>query len=253
MRKDETQHSMFEDVWARISSARCIFVFIGSGLSAASGVPLYRDAAGNYIHPEMLAYTQRRTFEEDPGRMLAWYEARRAEIRRTWPNAGHYALAKLARYRPCVFATQNVDGLLEQALIHEDVEAEVLHLHGTLSRSYCDSCKARDYRERPWSLQNRCKTCGGLIRPSVVWFGESLPQGLIDTAIEAVTESSVCIIVGSSGMVYPAAELPEFAQERGLYVVDVNPHPSHFTDGVDAFLQGPAETILPALLAHGGL
>lgn len=185
--------------------------------------------------------------------MLAWYEERRTEIRRTWPNAGHYALAKLARFRPCVFATQNVDGLLEQALLHEGVEAEVLHLHGTLSRSYCDACKAQDYSERPWSVENRCTACGGIIRPSVVWFGEALPAGLIDTAIEAVMESSVCLIVGSSGMVYPAAELPEFAQERGLYVVDVNPHPSHFSGGVDAFLQGPAETMLPRLVAQGGL
>lgn len=236
------------EVRERIEASRSVFVFIGSGLSAASGVPMYRDEEGKYIHPEVLPYTQRRTFDEDPERMLAWYEARRTELRRVWPNAGHYALAALARHRTSVFATQNVDGLLEQALLNESVEAEVMRLHGSMKETRCDACESRDYRNRPWGVDERCQRCGGILRPNVVWFGEKLPTGLLDSAVEALMESSVCLIVGTSGLVYPAAELPSFARERGIYVVEVNVHASHFSEDVDAFLEGPSERVLPELL-----
>lgn len=244
---------VLEQVAERIKSARGIFVFIGSGLSAASGVPLYRDEEGKYIHPEVLPYTQRKTFDEDPARMLAWYNQKRASLDRVWPNGAHYALAKLAAFKPCVFATQNVDGLLEQALEHEDVDAEVLRLHGSLRISRCDACKTRDYSNAEWGLENRCQRCGELLRPDVVWFGEPLPRGLVDAATEALLESSVCLIVGSSGLVFPAAELPSYASERGLYVVEVNTHESHFSADADVFLKGPAEEVLPALNQAIGL
>ena len=241
---------ILDEVWARIEASRAVFVFIGSGLSAASGVPMYRDEEGKYIHPEVLPYTQRRTFDEDPERMLAWYQTRRQELNRVWPHAGHYALAELARYRPCVFATQNVDGLLEQALLNESLEAEVMRLHGSMQQTRCDECQTRDYRQRPWGVDERCQRCGGILRPNVVWFGEQLPRGMLDGAVEALMESSVCLIVGTSGLVYPAADLPSFARERGIYVVEVNVHSSNFTDEVDAFLEGPAEWVLPRLLSR---
>ncbi len=242
---------MREDI---VRAARCLWAasgvvcLTGAGVSAESGVPTFRDAQTGLwsrFNADELASPQ--GFERDPGLVWRWYMWRLDQLEGASPNPGHRALAELASLcERFLLVTQNVDDLHEQA-----GSADVLHLHGSLFEFRCAACAA-PYQlraeERRADSPPACGLCGDLVRPDVVWFGESLPWDAVEEAAAASHRYEVMLVVGTSGLVYPASQLPLIARRAGATVIDVNPEPGPISAIADIFLQGKSGEILPALV-----
>ncbi|WP_201467307.1 SIR2 family NAD-dependent protein deacylase [Janibacter melonis] len=238
-----------------LRAARRVLVLSGAGMSAESGVPTFRDAQSGLwerFDPSSLATQE--AWDDDPPFVWAWYAWRAALLRRVEPHAGHWAVADLARLRDVEVVTQNVDDL------HERAGSRVLsHVHGSLLSFRCRDCAT------PWQGElavpdepverldpPTCPACGGDVRPGVVWFGEEMPRDAWDAAVGAVERlevGDVVLVVGTSGLVYPAAGLPAMALGQGAVVVEVNPQPSDVSDLCHHHVRDGAATALPALVA----
>lgn len=235
-----------------LRQARHIAVMTGAGVSAESGIATFRDALTGLwknFKAEDLATPD--AFQRDPSLVWGWYEARRAQVLQTQPNAAHYALAQMAKQVPMfTLITQNVDNLHERA-----GSENALHLHGSLFQARCFDCGlecaplpvpiiAKDEKQAP----PHCVQCNGLVRPGVVWFGESLPYDIWQQSEKAVRDCNVFIIIGTSGVVYPAAGLAQLAQRKRKTVIQINPNLTEQNQFVSFAMQGPAGTCLPQLL-----
>ena len=225
-----------------------VLVCAGSGLSVASGVPTFRGEDGMFRDDKIARLTRVQTFETDRREMMEWYQARRDKLDTLEPNPGHRALVKLARNGHYTFATQNVDHLLEAAADIEGYRPPIHHLHGSLLDVRCHDCGLSfedltlDLGELP-----TCDRCGGPLRPGVVWFGESLPAAALQQSAEAAQNADVCLVVGTSGLVHPAAALPDTARQHGATLIEVNPNPSALSDLCHILIRDKAGTALPAL------
>jgi len=241
---------LMERAAAAIGKARHVFVLTGAGISAESGIPTFRDALTGLwskFRPEELATPE--AFERDPELVWQWYEWRRELVRRAEPNAGHRALVALAQRVPrLTLVTQNVDGLHQRA-----GSQSVLEYHGNILRDRCtvEQVVAERADDARAGLP-RCASCGGLLRPDVVWFGEAIPRTPMMLAAAAAEDCDVFLSVGTSSLVYPAAGLAEAAAARGALVIEINPDPTGLTPRVPLVLQGPAGRILPDLCAALG-
>ena len=232
-----------------LRAAENVCVLTGAGISAESGVPTFRDALtglwANY-DPRELATPD--AFERQPDVVWSWYAMRAAQVRKTRPNAGHYALAKLAAYVPhFTLLTQNVDDLHRRAG-HNDI----VSLHGDLLRGRCSNgCNVSiDMCEAPAEHAPRCPDCGALMRPDVVWFGETLAQQNLERARNATFACDVFLSVGTSNLVEPAASLPWLAAAHGATVMVVNASMTGQKKGPSILqLQGSAGATLSKLVA----
>ena len=235
--------------------SRHLLVLTGAGASAESGIPTFRDAlTGLWSRFDAESLATPEAFARDPDLVWGWYEWRRMKALRAAPNPGHRAIAALANRVPrLTLITQNVDDLHERA-----GGPAVLHLHGSLHAPRCARC-GRPYDLPPGVPDEpeggrrlappHCGDCGGPIRPGVVWFGESLDPAVLTAAEAAARDCDLCLSVGTSALVYPAATLPERARAAGATLVQVNPSPTP-QDGIAHHnLRGAGGTILPALLA----
>lgn len=240
---------------ARAVLERCrrVLVLAGAGLSAESGVPTFRGAGGLWrrFRAEELATPE--AFARMPGTVWAWYRWRLEAVLQARPNAGHRALAGLARARlrrgfALTVFNQNVDGLLEEAWADEELDpAGVAALHGSLRHARCRECgRVLPMAEVPLDDLPHC-ACGGLLRPAVVWFGESLDARVLARLEQAGREMEALMAVGTSALVWPAAGLLPLARARGLSVLVVNPDPEAAQAG-DLLLAAGAAHILPQLL-----
>jgi NAD-dependent deacetylase len=230
---------------ALLADARRIVVFSGAGLSRASGIPTYRDADGLWKSQNALQFSHAEDLRRDPAGFTKFWAQRLSVIESAQPNPGHAALAQLQRLRPATrLVTQNVDGLLTLA-----GGQDVLELHGSLRRWRCDRC---GNRSGPWPFQ-RCLRCGAHARPDVVMFGEMLNAGVLLDAQVAAQECDVFVVVGSTAIVYPAAELPQTALAHGARLVTLNLEPlPHLDQAASVVLRGTSEALLPKLLAGLG-
>jgi NAD-dependent deacetylase len=229
--------------WVR--EARRIVVLTGAGMSAESGVPTFRDAQSGLwanFRPEELATEA--AFRAHPAMVWEWYALRREMIAKVAPNAGHLAIAAFQQRHPGRLAvvTQNVDGLHQRA-----GSPGVLALHGNIADDrWLDAPRACcNARAAEAGTPPRCATCGNLRRPAVVWFGEMLPEAELEAASEAAALCDLMLVVGTSGVVYPAAGLARSTRGR---VVIVNPGATDLDDAADAVLAGTAAAVLPLLL-----
>jgi len=227
-----------------IAKSRHCVVFTGAGMSAESGVPTFRGSGGLWerYRPEELATPE--AFARDPVLVWKWYKWRQEIVYNARPNPGHYAVAKLEEAGVVkAVVTQNVDGLHQRA-----GSKRVIELHGSLWRARCTKCGAVYRLEKPVEeVPPRCPRCGSLLRPDVVWFGEPLPQEAWEEAVRLMAASDVVIVVGTSGVVYPAAYLPKLAKESGAAVVEINVEESAITPIADVFIGGKAGEVLPRL------
>jgi NAD-dependent deacetylase len=228
--------------------ARRVAALTGAGISADSGVPVFRGPGGLWrrYRPEDLATPE--AFARDPRLVWEWYDWRRARVADAKPNPGHYALATLeARLPGFTLITQNVDGLHDRA-----GSRRLLKLHGDLWSLRCTACgrERRDERVPLPELPPRCE-CGALLRPGVVWFGEALPAQTLRAATATATSAELFLVIGTSAVVQPAAGLALIARENGARVVEVNPERTPVSDYADASLHGTASEVLPELLASG--
>ncbi len=236
-----------DDVRQLVAGARSIAVLTGAGVSAESGVPTFRGAGGLWrdFRPEDLATPG--AFERDPRLVWEWYDWRRQKIAPAKPNLAHYALVTLEKRAPeLTLVSQNVDGLHSAA-----GSRSLLEIHGSLWRTRCLSCgEVRENREVPLArIPPRC-ACEGLLRPDVVWFGEPLPDELLKRAFRAVEACDLMLVVGTSGVVQPAASMAEIALGRGTPVVEINPEPTPLSDRCTRFLKGKAGEILPRVVGR---
>jgi NAD-dependent deacetylase len=230
-----------------LADARAIVVLTGAGMSAASGVPTFRGAGGLWrtFRAEDLATPA--AFARDPALVWEWYDWRRQQIAACAPNAGHEVLARWSAARDAMrVITQNVDGLHERAGTRH-----VRRLHGSIWRLRCvRGCPAggsREVLEVPLApLPPRCE-CGAVLRPDVVWFGESLDPAVLDAAVHDAQRADVFLTVGTSSQVYPAAGLVPLAHAAGALVVEINPEPAASADAVDVRLTMGADQALVAL------
>lgn len=242
---------MFSDlqsVAARLRAARRVTVLTGAGVSAASGVPTFRGAHGLWKHhrPEDLATPE--AFRRDPRLVWEWYDWRRQKVAACAPSAAHEVLAAWSRRLPgFALITQNVDGLHERA-----GAADTIRLHGSIWEVRCGSRCAgspprwRDETTPLAAIPPVCPSCGGLLRPGVVWFGEALDPDTLARA-EAATACDVFLTIGTSAIVYPAAGLTGLARAAGAFTVEVNVEATPASGEVDAVLRGPAEVVLAEL------
>ena len=171
-------------------------------------------------------------------------QERRERVLQVQPNPAHLAIAALAKRKAVTLVTQNGDGL------HQRAGSEgVIELHGNLfANKWLGGCGKCDIATAEPGRPPRCATCGAMLRPGVVWFGEQLPLVANYRAEEAANTCDVCLVVGTSGMVYPAAGLPGLAKDHGAKVIVVNPEPSALDATADLVIHQPAGVCLPAML-----
>jgi len=247
---------------ARIRGAARLTILTGAGVSAASGVPTFRGPEGLWrqFRPEDLATPE--AFARDPRLVWEWYAWRREKIAACRPNAAHDVIARWSGVRPRNGATQGSDPGTERlkvVVLTQNVDdlhvragtRNLVRLHGSIWELSCwNRCATgaawRDERVPLPEPPPRCPRCGGLARPAVVWFGESLDARDVGAAVEA-TECDVFLTVGTSSVVYPAAGLVHRARERGAFTAEVNLDETPASSMVDLAIHGPAEEILPAL------
>ncbi|CDF85759.1 NAD-dependent protein deacylase 1 [Pseudomonas knackmussii B13] len=237
-----------------LRTTRHLVVFTGAGVSAESGIPTFRDALSGLwerFDPAQLATPE--AFAEDPTLVWGWYEWRRMKVLAAQPNLAHHAIAELETCVPrLTLVTQNVDDLHERA-----GSTEVIHLHGSLHQPRCVACSmphgtlssAPGEPEEGRRLEPpRCLHCGERVRPGVVWFGEMLPESALQAAFAAAQDCDCLLSIGTSGVVQPAAMIPQLAAESGAVVAHVNPQPVSVHGPREFSLEGPAGVVLPALL-----
>ncbi|MFO0773873.1 MAG: NAD-dependent deacylase [Nitrospiraceae bacterium] len=238
--------STLSEARARVAAARSIAVLTGAGISADSGVPTFRGADGLWrnFRAEDLATPE--AFARDPRLVWEWYNWRRELIATKAPNDAHRAVVELERRTPDSWLiTQNVDGLHRLA-----GSTKVSEIHGNIWMTRCTDCGVvAENRVVPIPILPYCTACGGLLRPHIVWFGESLAAEDIRRSQTAVTTCDVLLIVGTSGLVYPAASFAGIAKESGAFVIEVNLDTTPNSRHVDVALQGRAKDLVPLLLA----
>jgi NAD-dependent deacetylase len=242
--------AQIERAATHLHAAQHIAILTGAGVSKESGVPTFRDALTGLwaqYNPQELATPS--AFRRSPKLVWDWYEWRREIIGKSQPNAGHIALADLHQHKDSVWLiTQNVDDLHEQA-----GSQDVIHLHGNIAANKCFAdCQGTptlidvatlDYEDVP-----RCPFCNAYVRPDVVWFGEQLPREALGTAGIYSRDCDVMLVVGTSGMVSPASQLPSIAKQHGATLIEVNPDVSMITPLVDLHLQAPSGAVLPRVI-----
>lgn len=231
-----------------LAEAEHVVVFTGAGVSKESGLPTFRDAQEGLwakYDPEELASLE--GFRRDPELVWTWYQHRRALYGDVEPNLGHEAIVELEDLVPRVLVvTQNVDNL------HRDAgSSDIVELHGNI---YDYKCLDKGHELKLEALEEQdevpphCPRCGSLVRPDVVWFGELLPRDALERAFAESRQCDVMLVVGTSAIVYPAAQLPHEAANHGASIIEVNPSPSGATDVADVFLQGPSGEVLPQVV-----
>jgi NAD-dependent deacetylase len=247
----------------RVGQAQRLLVLTGAGMSAESGVPTFREAQTGLwarFPPEDLATPE--AFAATPERVMDWYRWRRGLVSAAQPNAGHRAIARHQRsHAHTTVVTQNVDGLHQQA-----GGTDVVELHGRLSHLRCERCAqtlawpaddpggvlahecGSSNLPGPGESIAACAAPTGRLRPDIVWFGEALPIDAWARAERLARAADVVLVVGTSGLVHPAASLPGIARRAGAYVVEVNPQPTPLSPECDACVSGTAAEVLPALL-----
>jgi len=238
--------SCFSDgLLIRLASAHTVVAFTGAGMSAESGVPTFRgnDGIWKNFKPEELADLN--AFLRNPALVWEWYLARKKIISEVQPNPGHYDLAEIEnRFPSFAVVTQNIDNLHRRA-----GSTRVHELHGNIERNYCMKCGALHSNAEIFAhaVVPKCRTCGGLVRPDVVWFGEPLPMDEWDGAVRVMESADVVLSVGTSGVVYPASELPVRARRAGAYLVEINTDTTELTDRMDEVVRAPCSGALVEL------
>lgn len=244
---------------ALIGSARRIAVLTGAGMSAESGIPTFRgDRNGLWARFDPMALATKEAYYRDKALVWGWYRWRMALVAQAQPNAGHVAIARLqSLFEQLDVVTQNVDDLHERAGTRD-----VVHVHGSLFAIRCLECHEPHAGGPPDpsaavepSLRVEppaCTHCGAPVRPGVVWFGESLPEAAWESAVAAVSHCDALLVVGTSGVVHPAAGLPELARRRSKPVVEINPEETAISRLANVSWRVSAAVGLPALVESLG-
>ena len=226
----------------RFADFQRILFFTGAGLSAESGIPTYRGKGGIWAEYDYEDYACQRAFDKDPEKVWDFHDKRRAMVASCEPNEAHRIIAEVQRTRPGTgIVTQNIDGLHQRS-----GATDVVELHGSLWRVRCDREHViRDDTSVPMSPR-RC-ACGAYFRPDIVWFEDSLREDTLRRAQELLLACDLLVTVGTSGVVYPAADLPRIAMRNGATTVEINLEDTPVSDLYQHRLRGKASDVLTML------
>lgn len=233
---------MFDSLSSQIREARNIVFVTGAGISQESGIPTFRGKDGYWGKYDAMQLATIEAFYQNPQLVWEWYEERRRNILAAEPNAGHFAIAEIARHRDVTVITQNIDGLHQRAGSNK-----VLELHGSIIRIKCTACSFVDEITADFaSLPPKCG-CGEILRPDVVWFGEMLPQDVWAEAMTRAQSCDVMVIAGTSLAVSPANLLPLYAKRNGAALIEINPEATHMSAEMDLSVRQTSASALPRL------
>lgn len=235
---------MFEQIAEKIRSSKKIVFVTGSGISQESGIPTFRGKDGLWRKYDVMQLATINAFYENPKLVWEWYNERRKGIFAAKPNLGHIAIADLEKYADVVILTQNIDGLHQRA-----GSSKVFELHGSIIRIKCTAC---DFKENILgefeSFPPVCK-CGNILRPDVVWFGESLPQDIWSQAIIHASQCDLMIIAGTSLVVSPANTLPIYAKQNNAFLIEINPEETIMSSDMDFSIRNSSAISLPEIVS----
>jgi NAD-dependent deacetylase len=246
--------TVIEEAADVLQKAKKVVFFTGAGISADSGIPTYREKlSGIWAGLDPRDLETAKAFRENPALVWGWYLWRRLRVAQAEPNAAHIAIPRMAHsLRQVSVITQNIDDLHERA-----GSLNVVHMHGSLAMPKCFAC------HRPGAVSPdqsavpeegalieppRCQRCNGRMRPAVIWYGEDLPHQAWKTAVLLVKDCDLMVSVGTSGIVMPAAGLPDLALASGASVIHVNKVDVAMGDQKELMLIGSAAEVLPMLL-----
>jgi NAD-dependent deacetylase len=235
---------LIESIVEKLKDVEKIVFVTGAGISQESGIPTFRGIDGLWRKYDPMQLATIDAFYDDPKLVWEWYEERRKNILGAKPNSGHFAIAKLEKYKQVTVLTQNIDGLHQRA-----GSTNVLELHGSIIRIKCTECDFNDEIQSSFeNLPPKCGNCGNILRPDVVWFGEPLPQDVWQKAINHANSCDVMIIAGTSLVVSPANNLPLYAKKNGAILIEVNPDETIMSSNMDYSLRTTTAKGLPQLL-----
>lgn len=243
--------SDIERVAQFVCEAKRIAAFTGAGISAESGIPTYRDTDGLWTKYDPNKYASIDYFLHDPSYYWQFFREVRYPLlfEKAKPNPGHLALAELEREGSlrCVI-TQNIDGLHQEA-----GSKRVIELHGNTRIIRCLECTKELTAEKAYMLTEThipppCPDCGGILKPAVVFFGESLPEQAVREAYSEADACDLLLAIGSSLMVYPAAHIPVRAKECGARLVIISTEPTAMDNIADSVVYNKAGTVLPKIV-----
>jgi NAD-dependent deacetylase len=227
----------------RCADARRVLVLTGAGVSAESGVPTFRGGGQTAVWKGMPfdVISSAEMLERNLPAVWEWFDYRRDFMDALKPNAAHDEIARWQeRFAEFTLVTQNIDGLHQKA-----GSRDVIELHGNIWRARCTVCSFFHDNSGQGKRPEACLECGNHLRPDVVLFGEMLPRGAFELAAERAANCELCIVIGTSGLVYPAAGIPEVAKAAGAYVCEVNPERTPLSDLCDEVITGKAGEVLP--------
>ena len=236
---------------ALLRGSKKTVVLTGAGISAESGIPTFRgeDGLWNRFRAEDLATLE--AFREDAALVWGWYDWRRGLMSKVEANPAHKVLALWERRFPGLsIVTQNIDGLHQKA-----GSKSVVELHGNIWRVRCTKERTVSANTEPHleEIPPRCPSCGALLRPDVVWFGEPLERAVLEEAVRLSATCEVMVVVGTSALVHPAASLPMAALERGARLIEINPDSTPLTRLAHLSLRGKAGAVLPLVQDRLGI
>jgi NAD-dependent deacetylase len=235
---------MFDLIEDKIQKFKKIVFVTGAGISQESGIPTFRGKDGLWRNYDAMKLATIDAFYDNPKLVWEWYNERRMNIFQAQPNPGHEAIAELEKYADVVVLTQNIDGLHQKS-----GSSRVLELHGSIVKIKCSVC---DYKEEILTeiseLPPLCK-CGNILRPDVVWFGESLPQDVWQNAINFATNCDLMVIAGTSLVVSPANTLPIYAKQNNATLLEINPEDTDMSGEMDVIIRNTSAESIPKLVS----
>lgn len=235
---------MFESISDQIKNYKKIVFVTGAGISQESGIPTFRGKDGLWRNYDPMKLATIDAFYENPKLVWEWYNERRCNVFQAQANLGHKAITELEKYAQVTVLTQNIDGLHKKA-----GSSNVLELHGSIVKIKCSVC---DYNEEILTeisdFPPLCK-CGNILRPDVVWFGESLPQDVWENAIEFASQCDLMVVVGTSLVVSPANTLPLYAKQNNATLIEINPENTEMSGEMDEIIRNTSVETLPKLVS----
>jgi NAD-dependent deacetylase len=235
---------MFNSIAKLLQEAKKIVFVTGAGISQESGIPTFRGKDGLWRNNDPMKLATIDAFYDDPKLVWEWYSERRENIFAAEPNLGHKAIAELEKFSNVIVLTQNIDGLHQRA-----GSSKVLELHGSIIKIKCTVCDYKDEVLTEFSDMPPLCTCGNILRPDVVWFGEGLPQDVWQEAIVHANSCDVMVIAGTSLVVSPANTLPMYAKQNKATLIEINPDETIMTADMDLSIRSTTAISLPELVS----
>ena len=227
-----------------VKNYRNIVVLTGAGISVASGIAPFRGPGGTWTEKDIDECATAQALRRDPRKVWEAFAFVRDKANKVEPNAAHKALAELESKHPNTWIlTQNIDGLHQKAGSHN-----VIELHGTIHRSQCTRYCSDAFEDKAIEFHN-CEKCGAPLRYDIVLFNENLDSEVIYKSRDLLEHADLFLVVGTSGIVYPAAGFVPVAKHAVAHVVIVNLEELHYGKGIEQ-INGKAEEILPSLFDY---